>query len=270
VTPPLPPLPTRVGHAAWGENFLFGHAVGRELVGSETYTGLVALAVRGQRPTAEECAVLDDIAAAMIAADPRIWPLKLIRVISSYGSTLPALAASKLCVERAMIGHWTSGAAADRLVALLDAVAGDVDDAGAVGREVERALAAGERWTGFGVPFREQDERFLALRRALERRDRAKLPFFRLSETLASVMLELKGLRPNIGTGVAAACLDLGYAPREIEVLALALGQTDYLANAVEGAAQMPEVLRVLPREVIRYVGPGPRESARSKLRNNR
>jgi hypothetical protein len=270
MTSTLAPLPTRVGFAAWGENFLFGHAVGRDLVGTETYTGLIALAVRGRRPTAEERLVLDDIAAAMIAADPRIWPLKLIRVISSYGSTLPALAASKLCVERAMIGHWTSGEAAARLQSLFHAIGGQVEDALAVRREVSRALASGARWTGFGVPFREQDERLLALRRCLEQRGRVSLPFFRLSETLAGVMLELKGLRPNIGTGVAAACLDLGYAPREIEVLALMLGQTDYLANAVEGAAQMPAMLRQLPAEVIRYAGPGPRQSPRSIARDQR
>jgi hypothetical protein len=268
MTLPLPPLPTRVGHAARGENHFFGHAVGRDLAGRETCTGLLALAIGGRQLSPDERSVLDDIAVVMTVADPRIWPLKLARVVSSYGSTLPAMAAANLCIERALIGHWTSGTAAALLVRLRESIHGAVDDAAAVRREVESALASGERWMGFGVPFREHDERVAALRRCLEQKGRVKLPYFRLLDTLAGAMLELKGLRPNIGGAVAAACLDLGYAPREISLLSVALGQADYLANAVEGAAQMPAVLRNLPAEVIRYVGPGPRESPRSRARD--
>jgi hypothetical protein len=265
VTSPIPTLCTRVGHASRGENQFFGYAVGRDLAGRETQTGLIALAVGGRRLSPEERSVLDDIAVVMTVADPRIWPLKLTRVVSSYGGTLPAIAAANLCIEGALIGHWTSGSAAELLVSLRSAVGGNCDDVEAVRREALLALASGQRWMGFGVPFRAEDERVAALRRCLEAHDRVQLPFFRLLDTLSRVLLELRGLRPNIGVAVGAACLDLGFRPREVSLLSVALGQTDYLANAVEGAGQKPEVLRNLPSQMVHYVGPSPRESLRAK-----
>jgi hypothetical protein len=74
---------------------------------------------------------------------------------------------------------------------------------------------------------------------------------------------QLKGLEPNIGLGVAAACLDLGFRPREIALLGVALAQTDFLANAVEGSEQQPSVLRRLPDDCVVYAGKPPRESPR-------
>ncbi len=257
-------LTTAVGHAANGENHYLGYAVGRELAGRETQTGLVALAIGARRLTSAERAVLDDIAVVMTVADPRIWPLKLARVVASYGSTLPAMAAANLCIERAFIGHWTSGTAAETLVSLREAIGESIDDEVLVSREALHFLATRRRWMGFGVPFRDQDERVAALRRCLENRGRTSQPYWRLLETLSKVLYQHKKLRPNIGIAVGAACLDLGYSPREVSLLSVALGQTDYLANAVEGAAQAPEMLRELPARIVRYVGPARRRTPRA------
>lgn len=259
----LEPLETRVGQARHGDNQFFGHSVGKQLAGEETVTGLIALSVSGRRLTPDERAVLDDVAVVMTVADPRIWPLKLTRVLSAYGSALPALAAANLCIERAHIGHFTTGIAAENL-AELSATVEDPADREAVGDSVLAMLARGGRFMGFGVPFRPLDERVESLRTCLARRGRTGLGHWTLFESLASVMLEKKGLRPNIGLAVAAACLDLGFGPRQISLLAVALGQTDYLANVVEGAAQAPDVLRELPAHTVRYVGPAPRKSPRA------
>jgi hypothetical protein len=257
-------LETSVGHASFGENHFCGYAVGAELAGHETQTGLIALAIGGRRLSAVERAVLDDIAVVMTVADPRIWPLKLARVVSSYGSTLPAMAAANLCIERAFIGHWTSGSAAETLVKLREAVGDSVDDDRKVSEQALRFLESHPRWMGFGVPFREEDERVASLRQCLERRERTGLAHWRLLETLSRVLLEHRKLRPNIGIAVGAACLDLGYSPREVSLLSVALGQTDYLANAVEGASRATPILRKLPSEVVRYVGREKRKSPRS------
>ncbi len=259
----VPELSTRVGHAAWGENYYFGHAVNAELAGSESYTGLVALAVGGKRLSHEDRAVLDDIAVVMTVADARIWPLKMARVIASYGSTLPGVAAANLCIERAMIGHWTSGSAAALLVEIEGAVSGNVDDRDAVAVAARRILESERRLMGFGVPFRECDERVESLRRCLTARAKHTGRYWRLLETLSEVLAELKGLRPNVGAAVGAACLDLGFDPHEVSLLSVALGQTDYLANAREGAQSAPEMLRNLPESMVNYVGRAPRQSPR-------
>lgn len=255
----IPPLPTRVGQARHGDNHFFGMSVSAELAGSETVTGLIALSIAGRRMAPEERAVLDDVAVVMTVADPRIWPLKLTRVLSAYGSALPALAAANLCIERAHIGHFTTGIAAQNLVELAAAST----ERGTVAEAVEGMLARGGRFMGFGVPFRPRDERVESLRGCLRARGRTDLPYWRLFESLCEVMLERKALAPNIGLAVAAACLDLGFSPREISLLAVALGQTDYLANVVEGASQAPEVLRELPPHTVRHVGRAPRKSPR-------
>lgn len=252
---------TRVGHAAWGENYYFGHAVNRDLAGNESYTGLVALAVGAKRLSREERAVLDDIAVIMTVADGRIWPLKMTRVIASYGTTLPAIAAANLCIERAMIGHWTSGTAARALVDLERALDGKIDDRARVEAYVKERLAAGQRWMGFGVPFRDHDERVESLTRCLMARNRHNLRYFSLLSTLSDVLFAEKGLRPNVGAAVGAACLDLGFDPSEVSLLSVALGQTDYLSNAWESARHAREVFRRFPESNVNFAGQARRES---------
>lgn len=257
-------LTTRVGRACGDDNHFHGHAVAGELCGRESVTGLIALAVLGRRLDEDEKAVLDDLAVVMTVADPRIWPLKLVRVVSSYGRALPALAAAQLCIEDALIGHWTTGAAAAQLAQLREALGTRAADDDAVAMEVERVFASGRRLMGFGVPFREQDERVVALRRCLAARGRIDRPHFRLFERVAQAVYTQKKLSPNIGVAVGAACLDLGATPRQASLLSVALGQTDYLANAVEGAAQAAPILRELPQAHVRYVGKPPRQSPRA------
>jgi hypothetical protein len=260
-------ITTRVGHAAWGENFYFGHAVNGELAGNETYTGLVAMAVGKKRLSADERAVLDDIAVIMTVADGRIWPLKMARVIAAYGCTLPAVAAANLCIERALIGHWTSGTAAAALVELERAIDGHVEDHARVEQHVRQRLDAGERWVGFGVPFRDRDERVESLARCVVAKKRENLRYFRLLGTLSDVLHRRKSLRPNVGAAVGAVCLDLGFTPREVSLLSVALGQTDYLSNAWESAASAPELLRTFPSDCVQFRGKprrkSPRESAK-------
>src|SRR5262249_2861665 len=92
-------LVTRVGRALWGDNRFRGFSVGDELAGATDLWSLVALAV-GHRPLgADECAILDDLAACGCAADPRIWPLKAVRLGSAYGRFTPGLVAGLLAID---------------------------------------------------------------------------------------------------------------------------------------------------------------------------
>jgi hypothetical protein len=252
-----------VGHAEWGDNRAFGHSVAQELAGKESYVGLLSLAVAGRRLTPDECALLDDLAVVITVADPRIWPLKLVRVVSSYGGCLAAFAAGELCLDEAFIGHFTTGEAAKMLVETRRALGNRCFELDALTEHVRGLLEQGKRLLGIGVPFRPVDERVTMLMDRVRTRGRADLAFWRLFLLFQTALERVKKLRPNIGLAAAALCLDLGFLPRECGILVASLGSADFLANAVEGSRQAPAVLRELPNSAVVYRGCEPRMSPR-------
>ncbi len=258
----LPSLPTRVGRADHGGNVFFGHRVEEELIGHETTTSLLVLAVTGRRASEEQVRVLDDVAVVLSSADPRIWLFKATRLATAYGGMLAGMVAGSLCLHRASVGHLTASAAAE-LLRDLRAEVGDLASGEALERALEARLRTG-RLIGFGVPFRDRDERAVALERRLETTGRAELPFYRMLRALAPIVRRERRLEPNLGGHLAACFLDLGFEPRDVGPLVYALGQHTFLANAVEGARQAPEVLRSLPASRVRYEGAAPRRSPRA------
>jgi hypothetical protein len=255
---------TRVAWTGWDDHRFFGHWVFGELMGNESYTGLLALAVTGRRMPREDCAMLDDLAGAVTIAEPRIWALKTARFVAAFGGTLSACCVANLCLEQSAIGPWTARSVAQSLVALRAALGNGPPDREDVRREVLALLAAKKRLVGFGVPFRPYDERLRALALCVGKRQRDRLPFWTLQGMVCDVLRRERGLEPNIGIGLAAVCLDLGLSPDEIAPLVVALMQHLIYANAVEGARQAPALLRRLPDGCIDYVGTPPRESARA------
>jgi hypothetical protein len=259
-------LPTASAHWGWDEHCYFGRRVFGELAGRESLTGLTALSVLGRPLSPEDCAVLDDAAACLTLADPRIWPLKLTRVIAAYGGTTAAAAAGLLIEEDARIGPWTCEKAGELLTELQAQLSGSdlADDA--VEAVVHRYLESHHFVWGFGTPFRARDERLVAFWACLERRGRRQSPYLRLLDAVARVVTDARQTEPNMGMAIAAAFLDLGIEPHEIGALATALMQHMFFAHAVEGARQAPAVLRRLPDSCVRYTGREPRESPRAIL----
>jgi hypothetical protein len=258
---------TKIAHAGWTEHQYFGHRLFGELAGRESYAGLMALAVGARRLLPEEVSVLDDVAIILSVADPRIWPLKLTRIVSSYGRMIAGAAVGNLCLEGAQIGHWLCGRAAQNLIdlrALIDANRGRGD-------EVENALATlldrEKCLVGFGVPFRPEDERVVALRQSIRARGRDTLTYWQTLEEVSNVMQRDRQLPPNMCLGVAAACLDLGFTPPQIAALATALAQDVFIANAFEGSQHKLETLRELPASHVSYAGTAPRSSPRAIAR---
>lgn len=261
---PLTPITTHVALSVHGDSRFFGHAVRGELLGHETFTGLMALAATGRRATPEQRQMLDDFSVIITTADPRIWPLKIIRLAGAYGGTLAGFAAAQLPIEGETIGPWMVGRAAAQLAELRAKVGDRIDDDVAVAAAVLDHVATNKRIIGYRVPLRERDERMDALRDLLASRGRDKLPHWRLQEALSAAMLEKKRVAPNIGAGTAAMLLDLGYAPDETSALAFFMNQNVFVANAVEGAKQAPASMRRLPDECVRYAGTAARQSPRA------
>jgi hypothetical protein len=257
-------LKTHCAHWGFHDHRYFGHDVFADLLGRETLTGLTVLAVLGRRLSIEDCQVIDEAAVALTLADPRIWPLKLTRVLATYGSPLLAAASGQLVLEGARIGPSVTGDAARLLGEWHEKLVDRWDD-GELARRVAASATKGRRFPpGFGTPFRSEDERLVAFRVSLTRRARVTLPYFRTLDAVAPVVSELTRAQPNIALGVAACFLDLGLDVKEVAPLTTALMHHMFIANALESAAQAPPWLRELPVDAVRYAGPKPRLSPRA------
>ncbi|HXN33716.1 MAG TPA: hypothetical protein VN894_17725 [Polyangiaceae bacterium] len=261
----MKPIITRVAHAGHGDHQYFGHSALADLLGVETSTGLLALAITGRRPTTEEREVLDALCVSLTAADPRIWPLKLCRMVASYGEALAGFAAGQL----AMMGHGMSprimsdaAAHLKRLRRQLDESLGPAD----VERILRDHVAASPRLAGYGIPMRAQDERFEALRGFMIRAGRSGLPHWRAQEALSECLRRDRRLAPNIGIGHAAALLDLGCSPAEAGALSTLLIEHTFAANAFEAAQQCEPLMQRLPDGCVQYVGPSRRASPRAAV----
>lgn len=254
---------TRVAHAGWDDHEYRGHRVFAELAGRTPLASLTAIAVSGRALDAGESAMLDDLAVCMAVAEPRIWPLKLARLVASYGSAMAGYCAGHAMLEGGAIGPWTSEQCATMLVELAAELGASLDDDARM-RAAAEALVARTKWlVGFGVPFRPADERVVALRACVEARGRAGLPYWRLLGALGDAVRAARKLEVNIGGAAAAVALDLGFSPAEVAPIAMAMTSNTFLANALEGAAQQSEALLVLPAARVRYVGRAPRPVAR-------
>ncbi len=254
-------IPTRVAHAGHDEHTFLGHRVYEELAGRVSLSGLMAIAINGSKPDETDQRVLDDLAAVCTLADPRIWPPKVTRLGSAYGGTLEGIAAGLLCMDCRFVGFWQSSQVAAELLLELHAAADGEEqqiDEAAVGLVKPKGFIP-----GFGVPYREHDERFPPLQRCLKERGRDGGHFVALFDVLTGVVKREKGLAPNVSGLLAAVCLDLNFAPDEIGPLMVCLAIHQFVANAHEGARQAPAALRKLPDDRIRYTGPAPRRSPR-------
>lgn len=260
----LPPLVTKVARALHDDHRYFGYGAIKELLGHETYSGVMAMAVCGRRVSLEDRQMLDDLSVIMSAADARIWPLKLTRLLASYGGVIAGFAGGQLCVEGDLIGPWTTRYAAETLVELRRVIGDRLDDAPFVEAEMKALLQRKKRLVGYGVPFRQRDERLDAVRVEVTKRGWHLRPFWRLQEAFSLLTRSERNLGPNLGTGVSALLLDMGFTVDEVPAMTIFINQNCFVATAVEGARQKAPILRSLPAETVRYVGAPPRKSPRA------
>ena len=261
----LPPLelPTRCAHWGWDDHRYFGYAAFADLLGRESLMGLFALSITGRRCSPEHAAVLDEMAAAALLGDPRIWPLKLTRVVAAYGGALPAVAAGLAIFESARLGPNANARAAHLLVELHAEIDGRGEDTVRVQAIVEKRLSTQPVFWGFGVPFRTRDERLVAFRAGLQRRGRDTLSYFRAMDAISVAVRSLTQQEPNMAIGAVAACLDMNFSADEAGLLSAVAVEPMLYANAAESARQAPRVLQCLPTKYVEFHGKPPRLSPR-------
>jgi hypothetical protein len=246
----LPPIETRVAHVGHGELQFRGYRVFAELLGKTTTAQMLILGISGRLLDVEESHVVDDITTAMSSADPRMWPFKIVRLASAYGTASVGVAAGLLAATGGLFGPSRMRDAAAWLQSVHHK--GDLDD-DALLTELDHGTKA------FGVLYRNKDERYAALLEQARQRKRRELPYTRLCDRIAELGRAHRQIEPHVFLGVAAVALDLGLSLDAIAGLATLLLFHDGLANAVEGAAQAPAVLRQFPLGSLAYRGPGHR-----------
>lgn len=259
----LPAIRTRVGRAEDGDNRFRGHSVDRDLAGQRTLVQTLVLALTGRTIDADAAAVIDDLAASILAADPRIWPLRVARLGATYGSTLAGAAAALLAQESTSVGGGSSAAVAQYFSRTAAELGSNVDDDDALAALVARDFGAGQKFVGYGVPFRDVDERVTTAERCLVARGHAGGTHWRLARRIEAALVRHRPAPLNAAGAMAAALLDLGFSAAEIPVVVIFLSTPSLYANAVEGAEQKAGILQRLPDECVEYKGPPPRRSPR-------
>ena len=259
------PIVTRVARCGVRDSRFFGWSVFDDLLGKESFLGLLALGLTGRRFSDAEVALLDDLAVVLTAADPRIWVLKAARLLASLGDPLAGALGGQLCLVGARVGGAPVVAAGHLLVELKSVV----NSAFPAQENVAHVVAAinGREWiAGFGVPYREHDQRVDALARRARDLGRDTGHHFRLVAPLVEAVRTIKpGLSPNASLPIAALCLDLGFEPRHMGSLVAAMLFLPTIANTFEESELMSPSLRELPGESVDYAGPPPRRSPRAR-----
>ncbi len=248
---------TRVALADWKEHRFFGHAVFAELVGNTSLTALYSLAVTGRMPQKETVRVLDEMAATLTVADPRIWPLKVSRIAACLGQPILGWCFGALSQDRALIGADVPREAAKWLQRYAAARA-----AGESRESLLRTVIGDRNYlVGFGVPVRSIDERVECLKKRLRILRRDDLPHWCSFMEVAEAIRDRPRMVPNIAGACAAILLDCGYSPLEVGNLVPVLPQHTFVANAVEASTQRSHLLLRLPLKDVSYEGPSARKS---------
>jgi hypothetical protein len=255
---------TSVGWATFGDNLFRGHSIAMDLFEQTTTWSALSLGLGNRRLSSDESAFLDDLALAISAADPRIWPLKVAWLVGCYGSAFAGVAAVHQFIARCGVGPGVAPAAG-RLWLELDAAAeGTPDRRGAIIDFLAGMKARGEILPGFGVPGRHEDERLALVRRTAVNHHRDHMRFFRLLQETDDATESL-GVRVNVVAAAAACYLDLGFAPAELGPIMLVSMLHTLWANAAEAARLQPTSLRCVDLDDVDYLGRPERALSRTE-----
>lgn len=254
-----PPIYTRVGHTGAQELRFRGRKVFSDLLGNTSAMKMVVCGITGRLLDDDDMLVVDDIMTAMSSADPRLWPFKITRIASAYGNVAYGMGATFVASQGAIFGVTRFQAIAEVLAELHR-------------RVIDESLSDDDLLTmlrqgtvGFGILYGRYDARFDALVNQVTKRNRHTRSHLAVALRAVAIARTKLETEPHVFVAIAALCLDMGMTPYEVGVFGMLPLFHDALANAVEGAEQKPSVLRTLPSNHVKYVGPGPRTSERAR-----
>ena len=269
----MSPRPTqRAGHIGDTDNRFCGHSVFGELAATTRNPTDLLLLAFGVRVADDDVELLRYLALALCSPDARVWPLKMTRTLASYGNPVAGFFGAQLGNSSDKMGPGTAANAAASLQWIAAQVGPDADDA-AVEAAVLRHLAERGRIAGFGVPFRPEDERLIAMRAMIGDHAAVRRPMWRLFAQVEAVMRAREQLPPNIVMALAAVLLDLGLAAHRAGMFLGLMMAPTFVAHALEASEQDAALLQELPRETLEYKGTAarrsPAEAARVSVRSS-
>ncbi len=258
---------TRVAQMGGRDHLFAGFEVFRELLGKESLVGLFALSVGMPQLSKDDEEMLNDLATVNMLCDPRIWPVKLSRLASSYGSALHGFSAGNLMHANSFIGAGSCQRGAELLMELMDAIGGpdNFENKQKIETQIQIIISR-ERWPGFGVPFRVTDERMDALKKHMDDKKWNKKPYWTLLLMIEEYLLRTQNCGVNILGGVYAVMLDMGFTPKQCGWMLVMIIQANFSGAVFEGAQQKSEALQELPLQCVSYQGIPKRQSPRAKL----
>jgi len=262
MTTEVPTITTHLGHAGWDDHEVRGVV----LFGVDPRTTSIPdlmLLTLGIPPHPKAREVVSVCVQAGLNPDPRIPPMKLVRLGAAHGHLLTALATGFVGMQSSYVGMTALSDAAHFLSALQGTLGWDFSD-----EQLDAAIRERRRNRtgifGFGVPGRPVDERIVWLSARLEEFLDGPRPWWSLFERTGALLSKYRR-QPNFGGGLAAAMLDLGGLPEHTAAMGCLFGLLPLVGNAFEGAQQAPVVLQELPPEVsVHYVGEEARVSPRA------
>ncbi len=255
------PVRTEFGRAALETAHVRGFDVYRDLVGDDFWS-LFSVAIGSRRLTPDECAACDALS-SMAIGDPRIWPMKVARLISAYGHAFSGVATAFAILDRAPMGAWPVRGATRFFQEITSAGPPD-SDAERMRSAMDARLGGGGRIEGFGVPARDQDERNSVLETAIAQIWTPPRRHWALYLEARAHARKRWGLEANLASCVAAIASDLGYDPPQASMFTTAFVYWGIAGNALAGTIESPERVREIPVEFVEWVGSPPRKSPRA------
>lgn len=251
------PINTRVGCIVEGDNRFLGRSVYHEWERSiETPADplLHVLGVTRLDSVTREAFRL--LSLCVMSPDARVWPLKLTRLLASWGDPIAGFFGAQLVTAGRVMGPGATTFAAQALTSI----------ARAVGTEPTLASvqAAAERFkdetqaplAGFGVPFRDVDERRVALLRFVGDGPLSQRAYWKLHQLLVETQAPAA---PNCIISFAALLLDAGVPPERCGLAVTLLMPHVFAAHALEASTLDGAKLNSWPVTQVKYKGAGPR-----------
>ncbi|MBL8938877.1 MAG: hypothetical protein JNM69_30225 [Archangium sp.] len=247
----MKPIATRVGLIIDGDNRFLGRSVFDDWATRLSSPTEAMMAALGVEVNAENAEAFRLIALCGMSPDARVWPLKLTRLLSSWGDPVAGFFGAQLVTAGRVMGPGAAGGAAVML-SWFDTHLG----ATPTGPEVAEALAKWKRehpgpLLGFGVPFRAVDERRAAMLKLSHGRPVSKRRFWQLHLRLAEA---LPAVPPNVALCFAALLLDSGVPPEHCGLATSHLMSHVFLAHAIEGA-KTDGAVNVWPEGAVEFHG---------------
>jgi hypothetical protein len=249
----IEPIYSRVGHILDGDNRFLGQSTfdgWNRTLGSSTDAVLVALGITELDAHSRDVARI--VAVCLTSPDARVWPLKLTRLLASYGNPMVGLFGGQLATAGKVMGPGAAIQSGHGLVWISQQIEGSPTDP-QIAEVVAAWCARGNgRFGGFGVPFREIDERRTAMLRMVEGTSIVHGHYWKLHKRVVQAM---NPVQPNCVISMSAALLDIGVHPDDLGAAFAILMTHIFLAHAREACAIDGSRAYALPPECVDYKG---------------